>query len=85
MAEYPPHGSPGSMLDTTKRNPPEVTNLQPSRRGKRQGPPATQALAKLKGATKRKKTGAKKKRASLVGAARAGSVAASQPKKKRGI
>lgn len=72
------------MLDTTKRNPPEVTNLQPSARGRRNGPPAAQALARLKGAKKkRKKTGAKKKRARLVGAARAGSVAASQPKKRK--
>lgn len=85
MPEYAPHGNPGSMLDTTKRNPPEVTNLQPSARAKRNGPPAAQALARLKGAKKkkRKKTGAKKKRARLVGAARAGSVAASLPKKRK--
>lgn len=78
MAEYAPHGDPGSMLDTTKPKGLEVKNLQPS--GRRLT--ATQALMRLKGAKRRKK---KRKRPRLVGAARAGSVAVSQPKRKRRV
>lgn len=74
---YAPHSDPGVMVTSGEKGP-AVTGLKPAPGG---GGKASAVLARLKGA-KAKAAKPKRKRKRLVGAARAGSVAASSPKRK---